>query len=78
MSGGFFDLWNLPPWDTWIAYGRQPTAFDERSMGSFLISWVPQRFFDYAQAGIDINPEHCMRWLDDFQLARLLADAGMP
>jgi hypothetical protein len=26
---------------------------------------VPPTFLDLAQAGIEVNPEECIRWLDD-------------
>jgi hypothetical protein len=77
-SDGFFDLWNLPPWDTWIAFGEQPTTARELSWATFLISWVPPQLVDHANLGVEINPEQCIAWLDDRQLARLLSAAKMP
>jgi hypothetical protein len=50
-SNGFFDVDNVPPWDTWV-------SFD----GSTLISWVPAILIPLAQAGIDANPEACISW----------------
>jgi hypothetical protein len=52
-SNGFFDVNNVPPWDTWI-------AFSERT----LVSWVPTALVELAQKGIDVNPEGCIRWAD--------------
>jgi hypothetical protein len=52
-SGGFFDTDNVPPWDIWVAYE-----------GNALISWVPPGLIVAAQMGIDVNPENCIRWLD--------------
>ncbi len=34
-SGGFFDKWNIPPWDTWVWYTRLPDD------GEVLYSWIP-------------------------------------
>jgi hypothetical protein len=50
-SKGFFDVNNIPPWDTWI-------CFFER----YLVSWVPPRLLPLASAGIDVNPEQCILW----------------
>jgi hypothetical protein len=57
-SQGFFDKWNIPPWDTWIWYTRLP---DDRVV---LYSWVPPEFLRLAQQGVSANPEQCIRWLD--------------
>jgi hypothetical protein len=50
-SGGFFNLYDAPPWDTWVAYS------DRR-----LLSWVPPDLVGFAQKGIDVNAVDCMRW----------------
>jgi hypothetical protein len=50
-SEGFFDVDNVPAWDTWL-------FFDGRT----LISWVPPQLIPIVQAGIDVNPEGCIRW----------------
>ncbi len=52
-SNGFFDVDNVPPWDTWVAF----------SQGT-LLSWVPPLLIGLAQSGIDVNPEGCIRWID--------------
>jgi hypothetical protein len=50
-SKGFFDVDNIPPWDTWICF-----------IEPYLISWVPPRLLDIANTGIDANPEQCILW----------------
>jgi len=52
-SNGFFDVNNVPPWDTWV-------AFSERT----LVSWAPPLLVEIAQDGIDANPEACIRWAE--------------
>lgn len=63
-TAGFFDVNNVPPWDTWVAYLQ-----DEYNTGSFdteyLIAWVPSEFVSIANAGIEVNPEQCIMWLSD-------------
>jgi hypothetical protein len=48
-SNGFFDVNNVPPWDTWVS---------DRT----LVSWVPPVLVETAQRGIDVNPEACIVW----------------
>lgn len=50
-SKGFFDVDNVPPWDTWVCYA-----------GRNLITWVPPKLEGLANAGIDVNPEACITW----------------
>jgi len=52
-SDGFFDVDNVPAWDTWL-------YFD----GHTLVSWVPPQLISKVQLGIDVNPESCIRWDD--------------
>ncbi|HWY70028.1 MAG TPA: hypothetical protein VNX88_15260 [Terriglobales bacterium] len=52
-SNGFFDVNNVPPWDTWV-------SFSDRT----LVSWVPSVLVETAQRGIDVNPEACISWID--------------
>ncbi len=52
-SNGFFDVDNVPPWDTWVVFSH-----------GILLSWVPPQLIGLAQSGIEVNPECCVRWLD--------------
>jgi hypothetical protein len=58
-SMGFFDVDNVPPWDTWIAM-----------FGKYLVSWVPSQIVPLVQEGLDVNPEQCILWSDDPSLSR--------
>lgn len=64
MTDGWFDVFNCPPWDTWVGFFR-----DRRPAGDFyanyLVAWVPGPFVELAARGIDANPEQCIAWLDD-------------
>jgi hypothetical protein len=51
-SSGFFDLYDAPPWDVWVAY----------SDGT-LLAWVPPQLIGLAQMGIDVNAVECISWL---------------
>ena len=57
-SKGYFDRWNIPPWDTWFSYVKLP---DGRHV---LYSYVPPEFLDLANRGVSVNPEQCLQWLD--------------
>ena len=59
VSFGFFDVDNVPPWDTWV------TMF-----GKHLVSWVPPQLIRSVQEGLDVNPEQCIMWADDSSVSR--------
>jgi hypothetical protein len=59
---GYFDVNNLPPWDTWVALLDAPNA---KHFEVSLIAWVPPVFVPLVQAGIDVIPEQCVLWLED-------------
>jgi hypothetical protein len=63
-SQGYLDVHNAPPWDTWVAMVDEASAD-----GAYLLSWVPPEFIDLVHRGIAVNPEECIRWLDDADLA---------
>jgi hypothetical protein len=62
-SAGFFDVFNTPPWDTWVALYEANEH--DRAFSTYLVSWVPPVLVDVATAGIKVNPEECIVWLDD-------------
>jgi hypothetical protein len=57
-SMGFFDVENVPPWDTWIVM-----------FGKYLISWVPPQLIRLVKEGLDVSPEQCILWADDPSLS---------
>jgi hypothetical protein len=67
-SGGFFDVFNAPPWDTWVAFASDQTAGDH-SFANYLIAYVPPVFLDACAAEIAVNPEECILWLEDADVA---------
>jgi hypothetical protein len=69
-TDGFLDDDNIPPWDTWIWYViNDPVSTPEFWSGtvtdSYLLSWVPDSLIKVVDAGIDVNPEECIRWAAD-------------
>ena len=74
-SGGFFDKYDCPPWDTWIAYvveawGKAPHAPGWPPQ-AYLVSWVPEELVALAHRGVTDNPVGCLHWLDDVKCADL-------
>ena len=65
QSRGFFDVHNVPPWDTWIALADDKPAVTDPSFQQYMIAWVPHELIACATAGIDVNPERCIAWLDE-------------
>lgn len=63
-TDGWFDVFNTPPWDTWVGFFRDDRpAID--SYANYLVAWVPPVFVELVGRGIEVNPEQCIRWLDD-------------
>jgi hypothetical protein len=50
-SKGFFDIDNVPPWDTWVWFVEK-----------YVVSWVPPQLIELANAGVEVNPEQCIFW----------------
>jgi len=56
-SAGFFDIENIPPWDTWLCVAQH----------RILVSWVAPEDVARASAGIEVNPECCIAWAGDIE-----------
>ena len=52
-SKGFFDVDNVPAWDTWICFFQ-----------GHLINWVPPQLLGLVNDGLDANPERCIFWIE--------------
>lgn len=59
-SGGFYDVKDAPPWDTWFLYSN-----------GAVFCCVPDSAISRAQDGIDANPVDCIRWAKWSQLAHI-------
>ncbi len=62
-SEGFFDVYNAPPYGTWVCYFEEPSG--DVNTGAYLVAWVPEAFIPHAEAGISVNPEECIAWLSN-------------
>lgn len=51
---GFFDVENVPPWDTWTGLFHDDDGVGDLSV--YLVSWVPLVFLETVQRGIDVTP----------------------
>jgi hypothetical protein len=65
VTGGYLDVNNCPPWDTWVAL----TEFSNGNKGraAHLFAWVPPSFIDSVDRGIGVNPEQCIQWLENWE-----------
>ncbi|MCA1819166.1 MAG: hypothetical protein LC620_03805, partial [Halobacteriales archaeon] len=79
-SDGFFDVNNVPPWDTWLDYfppTKEGTGKYSTDDHGKLVAWVPSPFLAAADIGIRVNPEDCIRWADqDNDIMGLLVERG--
>ncbi len=71
-SRGYFDADNTPPWDTWVALGYDASRDPQSGESLYLVAWVPPSMMSLVTAGIEANPEECIRWVSDIPW---LADA---
>jgi len=62
-SGGFFDVDNTPPWDTWVDV--VPLAAPPPRL--CLVSWVPPQMIAVAARGALVNPEGCIYWAETYE-----------
>jgi hypothetical protein len=78
-SEGFFDVFNCPPWDTWVAFvsATRPLSRDQ---ADYLVAWAPPALVLNAARGMAVNPEHSVMWFEQsgVALARLLARIRAP
>jgi hypothetical protein len=74
-TGGWFDVYNTPPWDTWAGFFQDARSADGDAYERYLVAWVPPAFIELVGRGIEVNPERCIAWLDDTdcQIRPLLA-----
>ena len=72
----FFDIDNVPPWDTWVTYiqDAQHAEYDSE----YLVAWIPREFVELADVGVKVNPEQCIQWLADtsLELTNVLRESG--
>ncbi len=63
-SGGYFDLDDTPPWDTWVAFvgDRDHANRHDCSSSALLVSWVPRELYPRARNGLNNND--C--WIGEF------------
>jgi len=68
VSNGFFDVDNVPACNTWVSF------FDETGHAltyarRYLLCYVPVAALAAADAGIEGNPEECIVWLEQAEVA---------
>jgi hypothetical protein len=66
-SSGLFDIYDLPPIDTWVYIDNDSNR---------LFAWIPSPFVHLADQAIAVNCMDCICWFDDhytkeFQLLKL-------
>ena len=63
-TGGYFDVHNCPPWDTWFGYVEYSDGL--KGQAAHLFAWVPPVFLKSVDRGISVNPEACIQWFEDW------------
>ncbi|UZR97204.1 hypothetical protein [Chondrinema litorale] len=58
---GLYDVSECPPWDTWIAKGKDFAAFNH--LGNAILSWLPKEHFNKFYSGKAISIMDNMDWI---------------
>ncbi len=62
-SQGLVDIWEVPAWDTWIAFGNR--EFKEFNLyPSAVISWIPRTVNDLFFSGREVSIIENLGWLE--------------
>jgi hypothetical protein len=62
-SGGLFDLFDVPGWDTWLALVELPDASPAgRGTSPYLLSWVPLWARELVERAIAVHPVAALSW----------------
>ncbi len=93
VSGGFFDVDNIPPWDTWLcllpseegrSWSASLTAEGDPGWWGFsnccyLVSWVPPQFVPLAAEAVKVAVMDCLVWSEwvDSTFMRRLRATGL-
>jgi hypothetical protein len=64
---GFFDIYDAPPWDTWMAYFCETEINRDQFSYPYLVSWVPEVLVDIVTRGIGVSSTECIVWLDEYE-----------
>lgn len=67
LSGGYFDVHNCPPWDSWVGFFDEVLMSGGEAIGrrGYLLAYVPSCLVALAARGVEANPERCICWLED-------------
>jgi hypothetical protein len=61
-SNGYYDLNDLPGWDTWFLHSETDGA------GGAIYCWVPGALVELAQRGMDVIPVKSVQWAQTLEL----------
>lgn len=70
-SNGYYDLDDLPGWDTWVFHART----DER--WGAIYCWVPAHLVELARAGMDVIPVMSVEWADSLDVQPAVPPEGL-
>lgn len=78
VTNGFFDEYETPPWDCWVAW-LEEAAESQEQFSSGLLCWIPPKVFVIAEDGAAVSPTESLVWAAavDTPLTRRLREAGL-
>lgn len=63
VTGGYIDIYDAPPWDTWLDVVHEvdiPDYYD-----TFLVAWVPMAMVSLVEGGIRTSPGRFLAWASE-------------
>lgn len=63
VTGGFFDLYDVPPWDTWISILYDVLSSDPNRR-TLLLVWIPYAMTERVQMAMNSIVSDYMTWAD--------------
>lgn len=63
LTDGFFDSYDIPAWDTWIAFVHD-IEFGSNSSVDYLVSWIPPQLVEQVDEAVRTSFEENLLWLD--------------
>ena len=67
-SGGFFDVNDSPPWETWVGWFTHPLDPTEW----YGLAWIPDRFVEPVTQALEVETTEVVKWAKELRTSHRL------